>query len=104
MVLTRIAFTVVAIVFGLSVAAGGWILLSPLRQKPYPPGLWISVVFSGLAGVAVGIAGLVVAERGGFVGIGDYTLAGAAGALVIFGLLLVASGIRIYEPDTATER
>jgi hypothetical protein len=97
---TEIAFTIVSVVVGGAVLIGAWTALTPLRAEPHEPGVWLSVMFAGLACAAVATAGIVTAEGGnGFAGTGDYALLGGSGIVLIVGVALVASSIVIYEPD-----
>ena len=102
MTLMDFAFAIVGVVTGITVFVGAWYAVAPLRAEPHQPGQWLSVMFAGLAAIAVAIAGIVVAERGeGFSGTGDYALLTGAAIVGITGLVLVISAIAIYEPDHA---
>ena len=99
---TEAAFIIVAIVIGGAVLVGAWTAMGPLREEPHEPGVWISVLFAGLASAAVCVAGIVVAEAGnGFSGTGDYALLAGSGVIGTVAVALVGSAIAIYEPDRA---
>jgi hypothetical protein len=101
----EIAFTIVGVVTGLAVMVGAWNALAPLRAEPHEPGAWLSVMFAGLACLAVAAAGIVVADGGnGFAGTGNFALVGGSAIIGILGLTLIASAIAIYEPDRVASR
>jgi hypothetical protein len=90
--MTMTALVALAVIAAVAVAIAALIVAEPLYRAPLCapllPGDWVGPVFSGLAAVAAGVAGVVVSAASDHTDAVRWLGASLGGALVVVGVVL----------------
>jgi hypothetical protein len=86
--MTMMALVALAVIAAVAVAIAALIVAEPLYRAPLLPGDWVGPVFSGLAAVAAGVAGVVVSAASDHTDAVRWLGASLGGALVVVGVVL----------------
>ena len=86
--MTMTALVALAAIAAVAVAITALIVAEPLYRGPVLPGDWVGPVFSGLAAVAAGVAGVVVSAASDHSDAVRWLGASLGGALVVVGIAL----------------
>lgn len=96
---TYIALGVVAVFAAGVVAIASVVLLEPVFRPPIEKSDWIPAVFSGVAAVLAGSAGISIGLSADSYSSVTWTQVGAGGLFAVVGIVLTVIGVWIYEPQ-----
>ena len=105
MAVTYAALGVIGAFTAFVVVIAAIVILEPLFHPPIEPTDWITAVFSGVAAVLAGSAGIAAGLSTDTYTALSWTQVGVGGIFAVFGIVLTVIGVWIYEPpgDTSAD-